>query len=79
MRHVHDRGGWPDAGPIERAEHDYSMWAKRTDAMLRVLTRDKPLIRVDALRRATRARNTVLELLSALASAITPIYGRHCL
>jgi hypothetical protein len=23
MRHVHDRGGWPTAGPVERAEHDY--------------------------------------------------------
>jgi hypothetical protein len=52
MRHVHDRGGWPDAGPVERAEHDYSMWEKRTDAMLRVLSRDKHLIRVDELRRA---------------------------
>jgi Nitrile hydratase beta subunit len=52
MRHVHDRGGWPDAGPVERAEHDYSMWEKRTDAMLRVLTRDRHIIRVDELRRA---------------------------
>ena len=52
MRHVHDRGGWPDAGPIERAEHEYAIWEKRTDAMLRVLTRDKHLIRVDELRRA---------------------------
>jgi nitrile hydratase subunit beta len=52
MRHVHDRGGWPDAGPIERAEHDYAMWEKRTDAMLRVLTRDQHIIRVDELRRA---------------------------
>ena len=52
MRHVHDRGGWPDAGPVERVEHDYAMWEKRTDAMLRVLTGDKRLIRVDELRRA---------------------------
>ena len=52
MRHVHDRGGWPDAGPVERAEHDYAMWEKRTDAMLRVLTRDKRIMRVDELRRA---------------------------
>lgn len=52
MRHMHDRGGWPDAGPIERAEHDYSMWEKRTDAMLRILTRDQHIIRVDELRRA---------------------------
>ena len=52
MRHVHDRGGWPDAGPIERAEHDYAMWEKQTDAMLRILTRDQHIIRVDELRRA---------------------------
>lgn len=52
MRHVHDRGGWPDTGPVERAEHDYSMWEKRTDAMLRILTRDRHIIRVDELRRA---------------------------
>ena len=52
MRHVHDRGGWADAGPIERAEHDYAMWEKRTDAMLRLLTRDRHIIRVDELRRA---------------------------
>ena len=52
MRHVHDRGGWPAAGPVERAEHDYAMWEKRTDAMLRVLTRDQRIMRVDELRRA---------------------------
>ncbi len=52
MRHVHDRGGWPDAGLIARAEHDYAMWEKRTDAMLRILTRDRHIIRVDELRRA---------------------------
>jgi hypothetical protein len=52
MQRVHDRGGWPDAGPIARAEHDYAMWEKRTDAMLRVLTRDRHIIRVDELRRA---------------------------
>ena len=52
MRHVHDRGGWPDAGPVERAEHDYAMWEKRTDAMLRLLTSDRHIIRVDELRRA---------------------------
>ena len=52
MRHVHDRGGWPNAEPVARAEHDYAVWEKRTDAMLRVLTGDKRLIRVDELRRA---------------------------
>ena len=40
MRHVHDRGDWPNAGPAERAEHNYAMWEKRTDAMLRILSSD---------------------------------------
>ncbi len=25
-RSVHDRGGWPDTGPIERAEHQLDDW-----------------------------------------------------
>jgi hypothetical protein len=53
MRHVHDRGGWPDAGPINKAEHEYTMWEKRTDAIRAVLgSSEKRLIRVDELRRA---------------------------
>ena len=49
---VHDRGGWPDAGLIDRAEHTYSMWEKRTDAML-ILLRDnkRRVLTVDAHRR----------------------------
>jgi hypothetical protein len=50
-RRVHDRGGWPDAGPIDRAEHAYSMWEKRTDAIRGVLGA-KGIIRTDELRRA---------------------------
>jgi nitrile hydratase subunit beta len=50
-RRVHDRGGWPDAGPIDRAEHAYSMWEKRTDAIRGVLGA-KRIIRTDELRRA---------------------------
>jgi Nitrile hydratase beta subunit, N-terminal len=50
-RRVHDRGGWPDAGPIDRTEHVYSMWEKRTDAIRGVLGA-KGLIRTDELRRA---------------------------
>src|SRR5437762_1207782 len=34
MQRVHDRGGWPDAGPIDRSEHEYTMWEKRTDALM---------------------------------------------
>ena len=53
MPQVHDRGGWPDAGPINKAEHDLSMWEKRTDALLVLLSSTpRHLIRVDELRRA---------------------------
>jgi hypothetical protein len=53
MPRVHDRGGWPSAGPIDRTEHDFSMWEKRTDALMVLLSSpDKRVIRVDELRRA---------------------------
>jgi hypothetical protein len=50
-RRVHDRGGWPDAGLIDHAEHTYSMWEKQTDAIRGVLGA-KGIIRTDELRRA---------------------------
>ena len=53
MPRIHDRGGWPDAGPMNKAEHDLAMWEKRTDALLVLLSSpDTKLIRVDELRRA---------------------------
>jgi hypothetical protein len=53
MPHVHDRGGWPDVGPITKAEHELSMWEKQTDALLVLLSSPaKQIIRVDELRRA---------------------------
>ena len=53
MPSVHDRGGWPDAGPINKAEHELSFWEKRTDALLVLLSSaDRRVIRVDELRRA---------------------------
>jgi len=56
MPRVHDRGGWPDAGPINKAEHDYSVWEKRTDALLMLLSSpEKKVVRVDELRRAIEA------------------------
>ena len=52
MPRVHDRGGWPEAGPINQAEHDLSMWEKRTDALLVLLASPaKQVLRVDELRR----------------------------
>jgi nitrile hydratase subunit beta len=48
---VHDRGGWPNAGPIDRKEHAYTMWEMRTDAIRGVLGA-KQIIRTDELRRA---------------------------
>src|SRR4051794_36907889 len=54
MRRVHDRGGAPADGPIDRSEHEYSMWEKRTDAMLRCLwARD--ILNVDEHRRAVES------------------------
>ncbi len=46
----HDMGGRP-AGPVDRAEHDYSLWEKRVDALL-VLAQTEGLFTVDGLRRA---------------------------
>ena len=37
MPAVHDRGGWPDDTPIDRAEHEYSDWECRVDAVHQVL------------------------------------------
>ena len=53
MTRVHDRGGWPGAGPIERGEHELSWWEKRTDALMRLLwSPARRFIRVDEMRRA---------------------------
>lgn len=53
MTAIHDRGGWPGAGPIDKREHDLADWELKTDAILRVLSSpDKRVMRVDELRRA---------------------------
>ena len=50
-RSYHDMGGQP-AGPVERTEHDYSMWEKRVDALLVLLSgRNRRLMTVDELRK----------------------------
>ena len=51
MRRHHDMGGM-EAGPVDRAEHDYAPWEKRVDAILRLLSDPKRrILRVDELRR----------------------------
>ena len=51
MRRHHDMGGL-EAGPVDRAEHDYAPWEKRVDAILRLLSDPKRrILRVDELRR----------------------------
>ncbi len=53
MTRIHDRGGWPGAGPIERSEHELSWWEKRTDALMRLMWGpERKIIRVDEMRRA---------------------------
>lgn len=51
MQRVHDRGGRPDAGPIDRSEREYSIWEKRTDALVRLMG-VRGIIRTDEHRRA---------------------------
>ncbi|MBO6520528.1 MAG: nitrile hydratase subunit beta [Rhodospirillales bacterium] len=51
IRRHHDMGGL-DAGPVETTEHDYAMWEKRVDAIVKVLsTPDRKLLSTDELRR----------------------------
>ena len=42
MRSHHDMGGLP-AGKVDRAEHDYSDWERRVDAMAVLLGRKRRL------------------------------------
>ncbi len=51
IRRHHDMGGL-DAGPVEPSEHDFAMWEKRVDAIVKVLsTPDRKLLSTDELRR----------------------------
>ncbi len=51
IRRHHDMGGL-DAGPIDASEHDYAIWEKRVDAIVKVLsTPDRKLLSTDELRR----------------------------
>ena len=52
MRRHHDMGGL-DAGPVDPAEHDYTPWEKRVDAISRLLVgKERRLITLDEHRRA---------------------------
>ncbi|MFQ6012701.1 MAG: nitrile hydratase [Thermoplasmata archaeon] len=51
MRRVHDRGGWPEAGPIDLSEHELAPWEQEVRALYRVLKTSKGLVTTDELRR----------------------------
>lgn len=52
MRAVHDRGGWPGAGSVDKTEHQLEDWERRTDAMMQLLSSpDTRVIRLDEMRR----------------------------
>ena len=50
MPEVHDRGGWPTDEPIDRSEHEYLDWERKTHARVEVL-REQGVIYTDELRR----------------------------
>jgi hypothetical protein len=49
-RAVHDRGGWPTAEPMDRAEHGLADWELHMDAIVGVLGA-RGVMNVDELRR----------------------------
>jgi hypothetical protein len=52
LRQYHDMGGLLEKGPVKPSEHDFALWEKRIEAMLRLLMfRDEPVMTVDELRR----------------------------
>jgi nitrile hydratase subunit beta len=51
MTGVHDRGGWPGAGPIDKSEHEVEDWERLADAVAIVLDK-KQIKTTDQLRRA---------------------------
>jgi hypothetical protein len=57
MTAVHDLGGQP-AGPIDRAEHEPTLFDQRIDAMIRLLTHpSRAVFTVDAMRRSIESHS----------------------
>jgi nitrile hydratase subunit beta len=55
MRSHHDMGGLP-AGAVVASEHDYALWEKRVDALMRLLSPPAgDLLSTDELRRNIEA------------------------
>lgn len=50
MPAVHDRGGWPNADPIDRTEHNWADWELKTHGLLMAL-RQVDIIVTDEMRR----------------------------
>ncbi|MPZ45358.1 MAG: nitrile hydratase subunit beta [Betaproteobacteria bacterium] len=58
MTAVHDLGGQP-AGPIDRAEHEPTLFDQRIDAMIRLLTHpSRAVFTVDAMRRSIESHSS---------------------
>jgi len=52
MSQIHDMGGEP-AGPIDRSEHEPTLFDQRVDAMIRLLSHpSRAIFTVDAMRRS---------------------------
>jgi len=57
MRGAHDLGGLP-GGPIDRSEHELSLFEQRVDALLMLLVHpERGAFKIDALRRAIEEYN----------------------
>jgi len=55
MRSHHDMGGLP-SGPVVPSEHDYALWQKRVDALMKLLSPpSNDLLSTDVLRRNIEA------------------------
>jgi hypothetical protein len=57
-RAVHDRGGWPTDGVIDRSEHQLADWELLTDALVGALGREG-VMSVDELRRGIESMPAV--------------------